>query len=87
MSTRESIKPVASFLFAATLACPAAVLAAPGDGGGGGGGVLSRESLTGVSPARRSVGAAETGAVKPHRQMRSMAHSKFNIAGRPQRGQ
>ncbi len=38
MSTRESIKPVASFLFAATLACPAAVLAAPGDGGGGGGG-------------------------------------------------
>lgn len=37
MSTRESIKPVASILYAAILACPAAVLAAPGDGGGGGG--------------------------------------------------
>ena len=39
MSTRASVKPVASFLFAAMLACPAVVLAAgPGGGGGGGGG-------------------------------------------------
>jgi hypothetical protein len=37
MSTRASVKPVAPFLFAAILACPVAVLAAPGGGGGGGG--------------------------------------------------
>ena len=36
MSTRAPVKPVASVLFAAILACPAAVLAAPGDGGGNG---------------------------------------------------
>ncbi len=38
MSKRASMKPAVSFLFAAILACPIAVLAAPGDGGGGGGG-------------------------------------------------
>jgi hypothetical protein len=38
MRTRAPVKPVASFLFAAILACPVAVLAAPGGGGGGGGG-------------------------------------------------
>ncbi len=38
MNRRTSVNPLVSFLFAALLACPAAVLAAPGDGGGGGGG-------------------------------------------------
>lgn len=41
MSTLESIKPVASFLFSAMLACPAAVLAQTIGGGGGGGGGVS----------------------------------------------
>ena len=38
MSTRASVKPVASFLVAAMLACPAAVMAQTSGGGGGGGG-------------------------------------------------